>query len=301
MTWLVGVDAGASRTTAFVADESLQVAAEVTGAPGALAPGTAPAAAQAIVRTVRDALYAVSATQAGVLVIGAAGAGREAERAELERAVVAAHVAGRVQVTTDVEIALVAALGNEPGIVLLAGTGSGACARLLHGELLRIGGYGWQFGDEGSGYAIARAALAAVAQANDGRAPETTLLAALAPVAGVARSTQALISWARSAPRPAVADLAQVVQRLALAGDPVARTLVAHAAQDLVAHVRALMARFDGDAQVPVALAGGLLRSGQPVRKEVARLLAAELPRAHLIEALVQPARGALVLATRVP
>ena len=42
-------------------------------------------------------------------------------------------------------------------------------ARLPGGELRRSGGYGWQMGDEGSGYAIGRAALAAVSRALEER------------------------------------------------------------------------------------------------------------------------------------
>ena len=299
MTSLVGVDAGGSRTTAFVSGADLAVLARATGAAGAIAPGTVAQPAAAILATIRSALAQAPADEIAGLVVGAAGAGREPERTDLERALAQARVAERVRVTTDSEIALVAAFGDGPGILLLAGTGSGACARLPDGTTQRSGGHGWQFGDEGSGYALARAALAAVAWAPAGRGPATALATAMALAAGVHDDAHELLAWARTAPRSRVADLARVVQDLADQGDAVAQESVQQAARDLVAHVRALMPRIPGGDPVRVALAGGLLRGEQPVRRAVTRLLAAELPRAYLDETLVEPARGALVLASR--
>jgi len=299
MTLLIGVDAGASHSTAFVSGPSLDVVARASGAAGAVAPGTVAEASAAIVATMRTALAAARADRAGALVVGAAGAGREPERTELERALAQAGVADRVRVTTDIEIALVAALGDGPGILLLAGTGSGACARLPGGEIRRTGGHGWQFGDEGSGYALARSALAAMARASDGRGPATAFTAAAATAAGVDANAQAVLAWARTAPRAAVADLARVVQEAAAGGDAVARELVEQTATDLVAHVRALVPLFAGPAAVPVAIAGGLVRGRQPVRRAVLRLLADAGPRVCVNEAVVEPPRGALLLASR--
>lgn len=296
MSIFVGVDAGASRSTAFVADGALKVLGRASGAPGALRPGAVGESSEAILDTVRRALAEGSADRARALVVGAAGAGREPERSDLERALAAAGIAETVRVTTDIEIALVAGLGREPGILLLAGTGSGACARLPGGEIRRTGGHGWQFGDEGSGYWLARAGLSAVVRASDGRGPPTALTAALAQVAGV-EGEAVLLSWARSAPRGVVADLARVVQEVAARGDDIARGLVQEAARDLASHVGALLPHFPEDAPVAVALAGGLLRPDSPVRTAATNLLRRELPRVRTLEGLVEPPRGALQLA----
>ena len=87
-----------------------------------------------------------------------------------------------MRVTTDIEIALTAAFGDGPGIVVVAGTGSVVLGRDPEGRMLRRGGYGWQMGDEGSGYAIGRAALGAVSRAHDGRSPETAITPVLMEV-----------------------------------------------------------------------------------------------------------------------
>ena len=86
------------------------------------------------------------------------------------------------QVTTDYEIALEAAVGTGPGVVLLAGTGSVAFGRNATGETARAGGYGPWIGDEGSAFEIGRRAVAAVARTRDLDAP-VTLLAEMIPAA----------------------------------------------------------------------------------------------------------------------
>jgi len=297
MRLLVGVDAGASGSTVLVGD-GMRVLARAAGGAGAVRPGAVNQAAEAILDTVRRALGQGRATRALALVVGAAGAGREPERSELERALAAAGIADAVRVTTDIEIALVTGLGGGPGILLLSGTGSAACARLPSGELRRTGGHGWQFGDEGSGYWLARAAVSAVAQAEDGRAPPTALTAALAGAAGV-EGEKALLLWARSAPHRAIADLARVVQDLA-ARDDVARQIVDQAAQALAAHVRALMPHFEGQVSpITVAMAGGVLRPDSPIRAAVTRLLEADHPPPRVLGTLVSPPHGALLLAAQ--
>jgi N-acetylglucosamine kinase-like BadF-type ATPase len=297
MIVLVGVDAGASRSTALVADGALKLLGRASGAPGAIGQGAIQESANAILDTVRRALADAGVDRARALVVGAAGAGREPERSELERALGAAAVADDVRVTTDIEIALAAAFGDGPGILLLAGTGSGACARLPSGEIRRTGGHGWQFGDEGSGYALARSALAAVARASDRRGPGTTLTEALTQVAKL-ETADALLRWARGAARASVAELATAVQQTALEGDPVAQQLVEDAARDLAAHVGPLRSCFPAGRAVPVAMAGGLVRAHAPVRQAVMRDLRRD-PGLTLLDDLVEPPRGALQLARR--
>src|SRR5207237_9144432 len=80
-----------------------------------------------------------------------------------------------VEVVTDAEIALYGATGGAPGLVLIAGTGSICCGRNARGKRVCAGGWGPLAGDEGGGSWLARRALQAVAQASDGRGPDTAL------------------------------------------------------------------------------------------------------------------------------
>ena len=77
----------------------------------------------------------------------------------------------------DSVIALTNGIGKKDGIVVIAGTGSGAFART--GDTVhRVGGWGYKLSDEGSGYDLGRRALMAVLHAHDGLG-EATILTAL--------------------------------------------------------------------------------------------------------------------------
>ncbi len=291
-----GVDAGASHTAALLGDAAGTILKRVRGGPGILRPGRASALAGRIGRLLeRQLRMAVGTfTPLEAVVVGAAGAGNEAERRALEEALKQRIKARTVLVTTDAAAALHSAFPEGPGIVLSAGTGSIAIGRNAQGTVHRVGGWGWRFGDEGSAYSLARAALVAVARAEDGRGPETLLAARILEAAAMP-SVDDLIAWARAARPERIAALAPVVCKAA-AEDPVAALLVQTAAEELALHVLALRQRLS-DPATPVALGGGLLSKGSPVRDALVARFAAAQPPVKLVDREVDPARGALALA----
>ncbi len=303
MRVLIGVDAGASHTTAAVANEHGTVLVRGDGAPGAMRPGEAVQVARRILETCREALRKAEREVRGdVLVVGAAGVGREEERLALQAALEDTELAPRVAVTVDGAIALQAAFGEGPGIVLIAGTGSVAWARLPGGGggesagTTRLGGLGPVAGDQGSGYDLARQALRAAGLAVEGRGRRTLLSARILNrlhLAGLAE----LVRWATTADVAAVASLAPEVLAAAQEGDAVAGSLVDAGADDLAGHVRALAERFPRDARVGVALGGSLLARSEDYRKRVIARIVADVPSAAIRPETVDPVLGAIQLA----
>jgi len=300
MSVLVGIDAGASHTEAVAGGRDGGLLGRSRGQSGAIRPGLEREAVRHWLEALRSALPpAMEASAPAAVVVGAAGAGDPAASARAhEMLAEALGPASLVCVVTDGEIALEAAFpGGAPGIVVTAGSGSNAFARDQDGALHRVGGGGWQFGDEGSGYALARDALAAVGRALEGRGPETSLgerLAAALPC----ESTAQLVPWARGAAPREVAALARTVADAA-AHDRVAAALVERAAEDLVAHLEALLPRFPEAGPVRVAFNGGLLHPESAVRHAVLRVLHERHARLALELDPVDPPVGALRLARR--
>lgn len=198
--------------------------------------------------------------------------------------------------TTDAAIALEAVFHGEHGIVLNAGSGSIAYARDPSGVVWRVGGLGWQFGDDGSGYALVRSALGVVGRAADGRGPRTQLTHRLAEAVG-AGTLDDMIRWTQTADRNAVAALAPHVCEVAAGGDAPARQLVQQSAEDLADHLEALLGRFPERRDVRVALCGGLLSFGSPVRKALVAVVRERLPMLEIMDVAVDPPMGALALA----
>jgi N-acetylglucosamine kinase-like BadF-type ATPase len=293
---LAGADVGGTSTTVIVSDGERELGrAEGPGA--AVRPGRALASAAMIAETVRRALAMAGTLRCTALVVGAAGAGREMEREELRSALRQEGFADQIVVTTDIEIALAAAFGNQPGIVVTAGTGSIAVARDAHGRQHRSGGYGWQMGDEGSGYAIGRGALGAVSRAADGRGPRTELTARLLETTR-SENMDSLVRWTAKAAVAEVAALAPTVLETAARGDTMAQGIADYAARELAQLVRHLLQHFGDDErrEVPVAFNGGLIaRDGLLTAALRAKL--ADEPRLRVLESAIDPAAGAIALA----
>jgi len=296
MSTYLGVDAGGTKTAVLLADGE-RIIGRASGAPGAVRPGRGLQAASRIAAAVRHALTDARLLQADVLVVGAAGVGRDPERSELREGLRNERLAARTIVTGDLDIALEAAFGPGPGIVLVSGTGSVAMARTPDGALHRQGGYGWQMGDEGSGYALGRAALLAVGRARDGRGEATALSAALLAHAPP-KDFDELIRWSGAAEPGEIATLAPLVFGCAAAGDAVAGSLVERAAGDLAGLVPPLVALFEGRGAVQAALAGGNLAPDRGLRAPVLAQLK-RIPRLAVLEAALDPAEGALAMARR--
>ena len=298
---LLGVDCGGSHTAVVVGDTHGRVLARAEGPGSAMRPGGAERSAAVILDVARRAATQANVTlPAGIALVGAAGAGRAPEQAELAAALTAAGVAERVDVRTDVEIALAAAFGDGPGILINAGTGSIAYARGPDGQLHRAGGHGWQLGDEGGGYWMGRRALTAAARAHDGLEESSTLLERLLVALGL-QTFNDLIRWTATATPAQVAALAPHVLNAAREGETVAQRIVAEAAMELSQLVRVLLRNFsDGDA-ITMATVGGLLRPGSPLLSALRANLAADLPRARISEGggAVDAPAGALRLAAQ--
>src|SRR5207237_4016708 len=142
-------------------------------------------------------------------------------------------------------IALVAGAGNEPGIVVIAGTGSIVYGRNAQHVAARAGGWGHILGDEGSGYWIGREALAAVMRADDGRGPETRLTGDVLEHFNITSTSQLpRIVYDRELPRMSVAALGPIVQQAREQGDVVAMRILEHAADELVLAARSVATRL---------------------------------------------------------
>jgi N-acetylmuramic acid 6-phosphate etherase len=213
--------------------------AEGAGAPGLATPGGARAAQAAMLAIARDF------GPVDEVIVGAAGAlaAPDAARA-LADALLASLRTERVAVTSDAVTAHAGALGGQPGVVLIVGTGVAALAIDANGALRTADGWGPWLGDEGGGAWIGSAGLRAALRAHDGRGPATTLLDAARARFGAPETWPAQLTGAA-----ALASFAPDV--LAAQGDAAARAIVSAAAEALAATARAA-----GDG--PVAMVGGL-------------------------------------------
>ncbi|MFZ1059532.1 MAG: BadF/BadG/BcrA/BcrD ATPase family protein [Candidatus Rokuibacteriota bacterium] len=212
------------------------------------------------------------------LVVAAKGVWTPAERRLEERRL--RGLAGRVRVVSDVEAAFLGALGDGPGILLLAGTGSIVLGRNRRGRWARAGGLGPLLGDEGSAFWIGRWWLTSTGR-NTARDEERLRQIARAPDA-VAR----------------IAAVATSVLRRAAQGDRRALPFVI-ISQEILAALACCVAEDLGlSPPVPLSWAGSLMEN-QAFRAGVLRSLRRQGLRARAVPPAQPPVEAAHTLAAR--
>ena len=177
-------------------------------------------------------------------------------------------------------------------MIIIAGTGSSLMARSDEGTLLRAGGWGYIFGDEGSGYALGACGLNAVAATFDG-GPSTALRHLLAERYGIA--TPDVLKHQVYREHWPVQQVAPLVIEAAQAGDAEAKRIIAEQTAAL-ARQAGWLARRARPIAPRVALLGGLSQAAF-YREALAAALRAEMPDWHVQEPVHSALVGALRLA----
>ncbi len=303
MTYFLGVDGGATSTTCAVCDGDGRILGVGHGGPSnhILAPG-----GEARARSAVEAAVGAAESTAGLhraeftsAYFGMTGINRDTESARVFARAISSLLAARAtHVDNDASIALAGALACQPGVIIIAGTGSVAFGRDPSGREARAGGWGYLFGDEGSGFAIGLAGVRAALRSRDGTGALTALEAQIPHRFGRSLVEIPVLFYEGRIQRAAIAALAPVVTETAGAGDPVARSLVEEAAAGLAATATAVLKRLTWpDGMVALAPVGGVFRAGRVILDPLKAAVTAHVPGAVLVPPRYTPAVGALLLA----
>jgi N-acetylglucosamine kinase-like BadF-type ATPase len=296
----LGVDGGQSSTTALIADETGRVLGAGRGGPcnhvraeegyrkftGAIGGCLRMAAQNAGLDA--DSLHFEAAC------LGFSG-GPADKQAILEEMI---HTE-RLCVTNDALIALSGATAGGPGIIVIAGTGSISLGRNAAGRTMRVGGWGYVYGDEGGGFWMVGQALRASLRAVEHWGTPTRLHNLLLEATGAPDIHDLLHRfYEASFPRARIAALSVLVDRAAREGDAVAAQILTSAAEELAKIAAAARASlFSPDERVKVAYVGGVFRSEPVLRKF--RALVERDGVTQVVPPAYGPAAGALLEAYR--
>lgn len=221
--------------------------------------------------------------------------------------VVAAHmrsllVARTVVITHDAVIHYAGALGQQPGVVVSAGTGVHALAAAANGRTWSSGAWGYILGDDGSGYTIGRHALAAAFRDLDGRAREPAIRAAAEELYGPLDLLSVSLYYEPN-PVTIVARFAPRVAQLARDGNQLAAKIWADAADEIArSTLAAAEALFRRGEPLEVRWTGGLFDAGGLLVDPFCEVVLAGWPTACIRPATGGPVDGGLLLArTTIP
>lgn len=295
---VLGIDAGGTKTVCLLADQQGRVLAEARGG-GANLQSVGELEVEKVLYGVMEAALARHDVRPDAICLGIAGVDRPADAQAVRAIMKRIGFKSQTLVVNDALVALVAGAGDEPGVVVVAGTGSIAYGRNAAGQAARAGGWGYLLGDEGGGFWIGRAALSAVVRQFDGRGPTTELAELVLRHFELSNPTELIHAiYYRDVHRQAIAGLAGVVQQATDAGDAVAAEVLAHAGAELASAAASVIGRLGMRGETfPTILAGGMFRGVPWLRRDVQKRLSEVAPRSTVRVLEVEPAVGAVRLA----
>jgi glucosamine kinase len=180
----------------------------------------------------------------------------------------------------DTPIAHAGAFRGEPGVVVIAGTGSVAYAVAADGRTKLTGGWGYLFGDEGSAFWIARTFVTRAAE-------NAAFVRPLLEYFGAA-NLRALVRafYSGEITRERLASFSEIALTSPEIADTAARELAKLAAAGIL------------DRPCAIAFVGGVVRES-PFLQRVQAATRERLPDCVVVEPASDPAEGALIMARR--
>lgn len=300
MAIYLGIDGGGSKTSCLIGDDTSILGTGTGAASNVVRVGEAQAR-ESLASAIRQACTVahLNPSEIGSVCVGLAGAARP-EISDLVKRIVSKLVPGKVEVVGDNVIALQAAFGDGPGVIVIAGTGSIAYGRNREGQTARAGGWGFAISDEGSGHWIGRTAVAAAIGAWDEDPELDVPLIEMLMKSWNLQTIEQLVPAANSTPPPDFAALFPAVLSLADSGDSIARDVLNQAGTQLANLAEVLLRRLFLHAEaVPVAMSGGVFGSSALVRQVFYNSLRSGYHGAVINPNVIEPVRGALELARK--
>jgi glucosamine kinase len=299
----LGIDGGGSKTSCVIGDENSVLGAGTSAGSNVVRVGEV-RARESLAAAIRQACAAanISPSQIEKTCVGIAG-GTLPEIAEVVRRLVSEFVSSEVAVVGDMVIAMEAAFGSGPGVIVIAGTGSIAYGRNSAGQTARAGGWGFAISDEGSGHWIGRSAVAASMRAFDEAGAESAgpLLEGIIKSWGVTTRDQMVVAANAALKIASTHDFAALLPAVVSAaekGDATARIVLTKAGGELANLAGIVVARLFGNGgAAPVAVSGGVFRNCGLVQQVFYDQLRGTFPQVLPSATVVDPAMGALELA----
>ncbi len=301
MKFVLGVDAGATKTFALVADGEGRILGFGRGGPGNHQVVGLEAALTEIRCACEEALRQakiVPPVDCGFF--GLAGADLPVDFALLTPAVESLNLARQVYVKNDTVVALRAGLTRRWGVAVICGTGFNAGGIGPDGREIQLPGLGALSGDWGGGTDIAQEVIRLVCRAWDGRGQPTILTEMVLSVLGLT-SVEGLISalYQGQIDQRRLLDLVPLVFEAAYTGDQVAQDLLVRVGTEVGITAGAIIRRLGlENTDVEVVLGGSVFKGKGPLLIDtVTQVVHRIAPRAVIVLPEFEPVVGAVLLA----
>ena len=284
-TYYIGIDGGGTKTKFDLFDSDKNSIASIT------TPTIHPAQASfkevvSVLNTAKEKLLANINDRDYVLKVGAGlgGYGINADyRKKLEGEF--STVFDEFKLYSDAYAAMLGALAGEDGILMIAGTGSIALAK-VGDETFRCGGFGYRYGDEGSAYSIGKALISRALKEADGRLDKSIVSDLVADYFdNIGINIMATSDFSRDK----IAGLAAAASKYVENSESV-RDIFLAAAKEISLHIKAIGKNFESGKRIRLSYIGGVFKS-----EYIIKCIKEMNPDIELVAPIYPPEKGSIL------
>lgn len=297
-SYFLGVDTGATKSHALIADETGRAAGFGEGGPGN--PQTV---GYDGLREVLEAVTAQAVGMAGISREQIAGAGFgiagydwPSQREATLRAIQPLGLSAQVEIVNDTLVGLLAGAAEGWGVAVVAGTGENCRGWDKNRREGRVTGFGPRFGEAGGAGQLVERAIRSISGEWSRRGPPTRLSQAFVELTG-ARSLEDFVEGVTLGRYPVEADAAPVVFRVAAEGDLAAQDAIRWAGCELGDMAVGVIRQLGFEALTfEVVLVGSLYNGGSLLVEPMRATIHAVAPGARLVPLTAPPVAGGVLL-----
>jgi len=307
MIYILGVDAGGTKTTARIADSKGNTISEAISGSGSFTSVGVKKAAGNLNKAIFDAMELAGINREirfGSSCFGFAGFNVPDDSRHYQKIAHNETLKGYLNlkkslIFNDTRIGLEAGSGAANKLIIIAGTGSNCFGINESGD--QVGSTGWDYllADEGSGYSASVKALRAVMKAYDGRGEKTLLSAAILNELGLKKEVD-IIGWAYGEvfSKERIGSIARLVCRSAYDGDIISREILSGEAEDAVLSVTTVASKLGLEGkEFDIVFVGGLFKCEKYFRDLVMDSLENRFNKINFKPLVANPVEGAVKLA----
>ncbi|MDD2430655.1 MAG: BadF/BadG/BcrA/BcrD ATPase family protein [Firmicutes bacterium] len=304
MSYVLGIDAGATKTLAMIADYQGNILGTSKAGTGNFQVNGIKAASLEVNKAIDGAIEVAGIKRENITAAfyGMAGADRDKDFEYVHQVVEPINPAPKMAIENDAVIILKVGALDGVGVGVVCGTGTNCIGFNKRGDRLQVGGLGELFGDSaGAGYIGTRAFRAAV-RGFEGRGPKTVLYEMFCKEIGVDRLIDIVEFFYPGSTHPGVdfSRLTPLVFEAANKEDQVALDLLSFVGEEMGLAVNtAIKNLYSKDEHVKVVIGGSVAQKGNhPAMLDAFKAKISSFhPDNEVIVPTLEPAFGAIFYA----